>query len=336
MVTELRRSIHREPELGLDLPLTQVKVLDTLYELPLEIRRGQRTTSIIADLRGAKPGPTLILRGDMDALPLQEDTPVPSKSTFDGRMHACGHDAHTAILAGAARVLAQHQADLAGVVRFMFQPGEEGYRGAVMMLEEGLLESPAGGSEPSAAFALHASPRWPGQVLARSGPVLASVDNFTILVRGRGGHAAFPHLAGDPIPVACEIAMALHTMLTRSTNVFAPGVLTVSRIEAGTAAQIIPETAILQGTIRTLSAETRATLVGGVARVSRGVASAHGLEADVRVEPDNPVTVNNDRLSNLCWTSGVNYSAPSAASSNRPPNWPARIFRMCWRRFRVR
>ena len=296
-VTELRRSIHREPELGLDVPLTQAKVLGSLQGLPLEIRLGQRTTSITADLRGAKPGPTLILRGDMDALPLHEDTHVPFKSTFDGRMHACGHDAHTAMLAGAARVLAQHQADVAGVVRFMFQPGEEGYRGAVVMLEEGVLEPPHGGSAPVAAFALHASPRWPaGQVLTRPGPVLASADTFTIVVRGRGGHAAFPHLAADPVPVACEIAMALHTMVTRSTNVFSPGVLTVGRIEAGTAANIIPETATLHGTIRALSPETRATLVGGVARVSRGVASAHGLEAVVRNEPDNPVTINDERF----------------------------------------
>jgi len=296
-VTSLRRSIHCEPELGLDLPLTQAKVLEALRGLPLEIRRGQRTTSIVADLRGARPGPTLILRGDMDALPLQEDTPVPFKSTLDGRMHACGHDAHTAMLAGAAHVLAQHQAELGGTVRFMFQPGEEGYGGALVMLEEGLLEPAAGGSPASAAFALHATPRWAaGSVLTRPGPVLASTDNFTIVVRGRGGHAAFPHLAADPVPVACEIVMALQAMVTRSTNVFSPAVLTVGRIDGGTASNIIPETATLRGTIRTLSPETRATLLVGLERVSRGVASAHAVEAEIHHKPGYPATVNDERF----------------------------------------
>lgn len=301
VVTDLRRSIHREPEIGLNLPLTQAKVLEALEGLPLEIRRGQRTTSIVADLRGRKPGPTLILRGDMDALPLQEDTSEPFQSTVDGRMHACGHDAHTAMLTGAASVLAQHQAELAGVVRFMFQPGEEDPNaGALIMLEEGLLEPPAGGSPPAAAFALHASPASPpGDVLTGSGAILASTDNFTVVVRGRGGHAAYPHLAADPVPVACEVAMALQTMVTRSINVFSPGVLTVGRIEAGTASNIIPETATLHGIIRTLSPETRATLVGGLARVSRGVAAAHGLEAEVHNQPGYPVAVNDDRFAEL-------------------------------------
>src|SRR5204863_4651026 len=140
-------------------------------DLPLDVKRGQRTTSVMADLHGQKPGKTIILRGDMDALPLQEDTDVAFKSTVAGRMHACGHDAHTAMLAGAARVLARHQHELNGTVRFMFQPGEEGYAGAVVMMDEGLLEPPTGGQQPAAAFALHAEPRWSsGPVLTRPGP----------------------------------------------------------------------------------------------------------------------------------------------------------------------
>src|SRR5262249_2300973 len=149
-----------------------------------------------------------------------------------------------------------------------------------------------GGSPPSAAFALHATPLWPaGDVLTMSGPVLASTDNFTIVIRGRGGHAAYPHLAADPVPVACEVAMALQTMVTRTINVFSPAVLTIGRIEAGTASNIIPETATLSGTVRTLSPETRATLIGGLGRVARGVASAHGLEAELHHKPGYPVTV---------------------------------------------
>src|SRR6266851_533674 len=239
-VVRLRRSIHQEPELGLDLPLTQSKVLDGLRGLPLEIRTGQRTTSVLADLHGGRPGRSIVLRADMDALPLQEDTGLDFASTSAGKMHACGHDAHTAMLVGAARLLARHQAELTGTVRFMFQPGEEGYAGAQVMLEEGLLEPPAGGAAPSAAFALHAAPRWAsGTVLARPGPVLASTDNFSIVIRGRGGHASAPHMAADPVPVACEVVMAIQTLVTRSVNIFAPGVVTVGKIQAGSAANII-------------------------------------------------------------------------------------------------
>ena len=250
-VVRLRRSIHLEPELGLDLPLTQAKVLDELRELPLELRTGQRTTSVIADLRGALPGPAILLRADMDALPLHEDTGLDFASRTAGRMHACGHDAHTAMLVGAARLLARRQAELRGTVRFMFQPGEEGYGGARIMLEEGLLDI-----EPAAAFALHATPRWAaGTITTRPGPILASADTFTIVVHGRGGHASAPHMAADPVPVACEIVMALQMFVTRSVNVFAPGVVTVGKIEAGTTNNVIPETATLVGTVRTVAPE---------------------------------------------------------------------------------
>ena len=292
-VVDLRRAIHREPELGLDLPRTQARVLAALRGLPLDVRQGQRTTSIVADLRGGGSGRTLILRADMDALPLQEDADVPFRSILDGRMHACGHDAHTAMLVGAARLLAQHQADLSGTVRFMFQPGEEGYAGARVMLEEGLLDPPVGGAAPSAAFALHATPRWAsGTVLTRAGPVLASTDNFTIVVRGRGGHASAPHLAADPVPVACEVVMAIQMLVTRALNIFAPGVVTVGKIQAGSAANIIPETATLVGTVRTLSPATRSKVVEGLHRVAHGIADAHGLDAEVRVDAGYPVTVN--------------------------------------------
>ena len=292
-VVDLRRAIHREPELGLDLPRTQARVLAALRGLPLDVRQGQRTTSVVADLRGGGSGRTLILRADMDALPLQEDADVPFRSILDGRMHACGHDAHTAMLVGAARLLVQHQADLSGTVRFMFQPGEEGHAGARVMLDEGLLDPPAGGAAPSAAFALHATPRWAtGTVLTRAGPVLASTDNFTIVVRGRGGHASAPHLAADPVPVACEVVMAMQTLVTRALNIFAPGVVTVGKIQAGSAANIIPETATLVGTVRTLSPATRSKVVEGLHRVAHGVADAHGLDAEVRVDPGYPVTVN--------------------------------------------
>jgi hippurate hydrolase len=324
---DLRRSIHREPELGLDLPLTQAKVLAALDGLPLEVRTGQRTTSVTADLRGAHPGRTIVLRGDMDALPLQEDTEVPFKSHFDGRMHACGHDAHTAMLAGAARLLAAHRSELHGTVRFMFQPGEEGYAGAVFMLEEGLLGAPSGGEKVSAAFALHASPRWTaGTVLTRPGPVLASTDNFTIVVRGRGGHASTPQMAADPIPVACEIVLALQSLVTRSVNVFTPGVLTVGKIEAGTAANIIPEIASLRGTIRTLSPHTRKTLVEGLHRVAHGVCAAHGLDAEIKNDPGYPVTVNDTEFAGFVLDTGRELLGSEQCLEQPTPQMPGEDF----------
>jgi len=307
--------------------LTQAKVLAALDGLPLEIRKGHRTTSVMADLRGGQPGRTIILRGDMDALPLQEDTDIPFKSRFDGRMHACGHDAHTAMLAGAARLLAEHRSDLHGTVRFMFQPGEEGYAGAIVMMEEGLLEAPGNGAKPAAAFALHAAPRWEcGAVLTRPGPVLASTDNFTIVVRGRGGHASAPHMAADPVPVAAEIVLALQSLVTRSVNVFTPGVLTVARLEAGTGSNIIPEVATLRGTIRTLSAHTRTTLVEGLHRVAHGVSAAHGLDAEVRNDPGYPVTVNDAEFARFVLETGRKVLGPDRCVEQPSPQMPGEDF----------
>jgi hippurate hydrolase len=319
---ELRRAIHREPELGLQVPLTQAKVLAGLGGLPLEVRTGQRTTSVVADLRGPRPGQAIILRADMDALPLHEDTGLPFASAHAGRMHACGHDAHTAMLVGAARLLANHQAELGGTVRCMFQPGEEGYGGAPIMLEEGLLDI-----EPAAAFAIHVEPRWPaGHVTTRGGALLASADTFTIVVNGRGGHASAPHRAADPIPVACEIVLALQTFVTRTVNIFAPGVITVGKVEAGTTSNVIPETATLLGTIRTVAPETRLTMFAGLERVARGVAEAHGLTADVRIKEGYPVTVNDVPFAQFALEVGQRLLGPERAYETPTPQMVAEDF----------
>ena len=287
---QLRRRIHRHPELGLALPRTQATVLEALAGLPLDVRTGQRTTSVVARLAGARPGPTILLRADMDALPMAEETGLPFASEVAGAMHACGHDAHTAMLVGAARLLAARRESLAGNVVFMFQPGEEGYHGARVMLEEGLLD---GTPPPTAAFALHVTHRLTaGAIAARPGPAMASGDTLQIVVRGRGGHASAPHDCLDPIPIACEIVQAFQTLVTRQVNVFDPAVVTVAKIEAGTTRNVIPDTASLLGTIRTVSEATRERVLEGVRRVAEGVAAAHGAEVAVELIRGYPVTVN--------------------------------------------
>lgn len=288
----LRRSLHRHPEIGLHLPRTQQVVAEALAEIGLEPLLGTSLTSVVAVLDGERPGGTVLLRADMDALPLREATGLAFASQTDGAMHACGHDTHVAMLLGAARLLAARRRELAGRVLLMFQPGEEGYHGARVMLEEGLLDH-ADGAPVRAAFALHVTTQFAsGTLNLRPGPMLASGDRFRIEVRGRGGHASAPHRSLDPVPVACEIVLALQAMVTRRVSVFDPAVVTVGQITAGTANNIIPDLAELRGTIRTLSEGTRATVHAGVARVAEGIAAAHGASARLVIDDGFPVTVN--------------------------------------------
>jgi hippurate hydrolase len=290
-LSKLRHSLHQEPEIGLDLPRTQATVLAALDGLPVEITLGRALSSVTAVLRGAHRGRTVLLRGDMDALPVTERTGLPYASEVDGAMHACGHDLHTAMLAGAARLLCARRGDLAGTVVFMFQPGEEGYAGAKHMIEEGVLD--AAGERPAAAYALHVmSAELPiGVITSRSGPVLAAADRIEVTVHGQGGHAATPQHAADPIPVACEMVTALQTFVTRRFDVFDPVVITVGSFHAGTADNIIPDQARFLATIRSFSAEARTRVKDGVARMIREIAEAHGLTATTEHLDGYPVTI---------------------------------------------
>ncbi|MHB1928041.1 MAG: M20 metallopeptidase family protein [Acidimicrobiales bacterium] len=291
-LAELRHSIHMEPELGLHLPGTQARVLDALGGLPLDVSTGDELTSVTAVLRGERPGPTVLLRADMDALPLVEGVDVPFRSRVDGAMHACGHDLHTTMLVGAAHVLAGRREVLAGKVVFMFQPGEEGFDGAGAMIREGVLD--AAGERPAAAYALHVfSSTWRHGVFAtRPGPIMAASDLLTVTVRGAGGHGSAPHKAKDPIPAACEMTLALQTFLTRSIDPMEPAVITVGSLHAGNRYNIIPDSAELVATVRTFDPDVRAAVEEGSRRVCEGIAAAHGLEVDVRFEGQYPVTVN--------------------------------------------
>lgn len=288
---ELRRKIHRRPEVGLHLPETQAAIAEAIEGLPLDVRLGESTTSLIAVLRGTRPGPSVLLRGDMDALPLQEETGLEFASEIDGVMHACGHDTHVAMLVSAARLLAGRAADLAGSVVFMFQPGEEGRHGARHLIHEGVLD--AAGSRVERALALHVWGNEPaGLVFCRPGPFMASSDAFTVTVTGRGGHGSVPHRAIDPVPAAAAMVGALHTMVTRKVHVFDPAVLSVTRITTGTTSNIIPETAELEGTFRTLSEPVRALLRDEVPKVCEAIGSAYGCRVSVDYEFGYPPTVN--------------------------------------------
>ncbi|HXW43220.1 MAG TPA: M20 family metallopeptidase [Streptosporangiaceae bacterium] len=293
-ITELRHAIHREPEIGLQLPKTQQKVLAALEGLPLEVACGTSLTSVTAVLRGARPGPTVLLRGDMDALPVTERTGLGYSSQLSGAMHACGHDTHTAMLAGAARLLAARRADLAGNVIFMFQPGEEGCGGARYMIQEGVLD--AAGERPVAAYALHviSAELDAGVCSSRVGPILAASDSLDVTVHGRGGHGSQPFRSADPVPALCEIVTALQTLVTRRFDIFDPVVITVGSIHAGTARNVIPDTASFSATVRTFSAAARAAVSEASVALARQIAAAHGLTADADYAFGYPVTVNHE------------------------------------------
>ncbi|MFD8325502.1 M20 metallopeptidase family protein [Streptomyces lydicus] len=291
-LVRLRRSLHAEPEVGLDLPRTQDKVLAALDGLPLEIATGARLSSVTAVLRGGRPGPAVLLRADMDALPLTERTGLDFASRRDDAMHACGHDLHTAMLVGAAQLLAARRASLAGDVVFMFQPGEEGCDGAGAMLAEGVLD--AAGRLPVAAYALHVFTTGfeNGVFAARSGPTMAATNDLDVRVIGAGGHGSAPYRAKDPVPAACEMVTALQTMVSRVSDPFDPVVITVGSFHAGTRRNVIPDAARFEATVRTFSAVARSRIQDASVTLIRSIAAAHGLRAEVEFTPRYPVTVN--------------------------------------------
>jgi amidohydrolase len=317
----LRRALHRHPELGLTLPRTRDAVLAELADLPLQVHRGRSVSSVVAVLDGARPGSTVLLRADMDALPLQEDSGLAFASQVEGAMHACGHDTHVAMLATAARLLAGRREQLAGRVVLMFQPGEEGFHGARHMIDEGLLDRHGPGGRPDRAYALHVSATLPtGEVHTRPGPLMAAADVLRVRVTGRGGHASAPHDALDPVPATAAMVGALQTALTRRVDAQHAAVLTIAKIVAGTTNNVIPEFAVMEGTLRTLSEPVRTLLHDEIRRVCRHTALAYGCSAAVEIEPGYPVTVNDEAA-----TRRVTEVAGAVLGRNRVATMPAPI-----------
>ena len=303
-LVRLRRTLHANPELGYQLPFTQKTVLEEIADLGLEITTGDSLTSIVAVLKGGRPGPAVLLRGDMDALPVVEDTGLDYAST-NGNMHACGHDMHTAGLVGAARLLAAHRDELPGSIVFMFQPAEEVEGGAEPMIAEGLLE--AAGVPLVAAYGIHVEADERGRFTTKGGPLMAGFADLNLKVRGAGGHSSQPQATRDPVPAVAEIALALNTMVSRSFDIFDPVVVSVTQLEGSQASNIIPDTAKLTASVRYLSADSIALLQERVPEIAENIARAHRCTAEVDFRIGFPVTVNNpaetqlviDRLSEV-------------------------------------
>ena len=297
-VVAWRRHIHQYPEIGLACHETAAFVAGHLRRLGLkDIRTGVGVSGVIATIPGSGADDrVLLLRADMDALPVQEENQAPYRSRIAGAMHACGHDAHTAVLMGIASILAGRKTPLPGDVRLMFQPGEEGHDGAMHMIRDGALDAPL----PDAALGLHVWNELPeGTVYIAEGPFMASADTFTFTIHGRGGHGAIPHLSVDPVPVAAQAITSLQTVVSRIIDPQQPAVLTIGSIQGGTAANIIPSSVTCSGTIRSFDAAVRTRMIDEIRRILDGVCAAAGATCDFSLVEGYPATVNDPRMTNL-------------------------------------
>ena len=294
----MRRDFHIHPELGFHEMRTGGIVAKELEALGLEVTKGVGKTGVVGLLEGSKPGPTLLIRFDMDALPIVEDTGAEYASQNNGVMHACGHDGHTAVGLTVAKMLQNHRNELAGTIKFCFQPAEEGFNGEEcggneMMIRDGVLEGP----HVDKTLSLHVWNDKPvGWVGVGSGPVMAGAEQFTIKLTGKGGHGAAPHLTIDPIVAAAQIVNALQTIASRNIAPLQPAVVSVTTVNSGTAFNVIPQEAVLTGTIRTFDLDVRKEVLERFDRIVRGIAETMGCKVEVEVLRVTPAVINNDSL----------------------------------------
>ena len=287
---KFRHELHAHPELSFEEYETAERVVAQLETIPnLEIQTGIAKTGIVATLNRDVDGPCVLLRCELDALPMQEENDLSYKSTVAGKMHACGHDGHMACLLGATRVLASMADEIPGKIKFVWQPAEEGYGGGKVMIDEGVLENPS----VDAAFALHGWPYLPlGTVGVHSGPTMASADFFTLTIKGQGTHAAYPHRGNDPVIIGAQIIQAAQTIVTRATDPLDSVVVSVTQFHAGTAHNIIADRATLTGTIRTLRESVRTATLQRFEALARGIAESFGATIDIDWGGGYPVVVN--------------------------------------------
>ncbi|MGB3701674.1 MAG: amidohydrolase [Anaerolineales bacterium] len=290
---EMRRDFHRNPELGFQEVRTAGIVARDLMELGLEVSTGVGKTGVVATLEGAQPGPVLLVRFDMDALPIQEETGAEYASQTPGVMHACGHDGHTAIGLTVARMLDAHKSELGGTVKFVFQPAEEGIGGAQAMVADGVLDNP----KPDRCLSLHLWNDKPlGWIGVTAGPAMSASDRFTVRIVGRGGHGASPYLTIDPVVAGAQVISALQNIVSRNVNPLESAVVTVTSMIGGEAFNVIPETVELRGTIRTFKPEIRKIVLERFDQIASGVANAMGCQAEVDLQPVTPAVVNDPKL----------------------------------------
>jgi len=295
-LVETRRDFHAHPELAYEEVRTSGIVAERLRALGLEVRTGVGKTGVVATIQGGKPGKTVMLRADMDALPIQEANDVPYRSQNDGKMHACGHDCHTSILLGITKALYNDKADLPGQIKLCFQPAEEGGAGGDAMIRDGVLKDP----RPDAAFGLHV---WQdldlGKVGITTGAFMAAVDEFSVTIKGKGAHAAMPHFGVDPVVCAAHMATALQSIVSRNITPFGEGVLSITQIHGGTAFNIIPDHAIMNGTVRTFDAEIRALIESRFMNVVKGIAESFGCTVEIQYDKQHRATVNDADMAAL-------------------------------------
>jgi amidohydrolase len=296
MLIKIRRDIHRHPEIGLHETRTAEKIAKLLEEYGISVKTHIGGTGVLGILEGKYPGKTILLRADMDCLRIHENNDVEYKSIYPEFMHACGHDAHLTWLIGAAIILSGLKDQLHGTVKFLFQPAEEKDGGAEMTIHSGVLENP----KVDAVIGAHT---WPGiesgKIGVRPGALMAASDNFKITILGRGGHGAQPNKCIDPIAVACEVYMAFQTIISRSLDPLEPAVLTVGKFNAGTAHNIIPDNAYLEGTIRTLSYETRERIPGIMEGILKGITEANGANYEFDFIPYHAPVINDPEITTI-------------------------------------
>ncbi len=314
-LTAWRRDLHAHPELGFAVQRTAGIVARHLMELGCEVRTGVGQSGVVGLLHGGKPGPTVLLRADMDALPIQEISDAPYASCVPGVMHACGHDGHVALGLGAATLLARHASALPGNVLFVFQPAEEGDGGAAAMIADGALADPI----PAAAFGIHLWNTMPlGLVMAQAGPLMAAADAVRIVLRGRGGHGALPHEAVDAIAVAGQVLSALQTIVSRNVDPQETAVLTIGTIHGGSAFNVIAETVEMQGTIRTFSPAVRETVLTRLQVLLDGITAGMGANYELTVKPTTGAVVNDPAAAEIARAAAVQVVGNTAVTW-RPP-----------------
>jgi len=319
-MVEWRRHIHQHPEMGLDTVNTAALVSKVLREAGLEVREKVGRNGVVAILRGTKPGPTgktIALRADMDALPVQEQTGASYASKVDGVFHACGHDTHTALMMGAAKVLSGMLDRFAGTIKFIFQPGEEGYRGANLMIEDGCLKDP----KPDYIFAGHVGAMWGntiGEIGVRPGPIMASSNSFILTITGKGGHGGAPHQAVDPVIIAAHIAVALQTIVSREIDPNRPAVITIGKIVGGTARNIIPETCTMSGTVRYIDKSLEDFIPARISEIASGIARSMRAEAKMDYVRINPPVANDPQATSLLAQAAAKIVGPDGVKTVEP------------------